>query len=270
MFRLRGIQLPTDYSDAELALALTKVVTYTYGDRLENEGFDIAAVPSESATDAGIVIIGPTVLSVKPDATMLATDYASGKMAVIPFSDDERAFVDANASLVQRIAQLLGYAEYVKYEFVTIAEGERGRHNYTYKNYDWGTNTTNDVVGHTYVSHGSQVVGLFRPGGSAKALYTLVNTPGIGDVAAPVGVLQWSATSVYIPYAFYVTDTQNVQDAARKSVTYSAKQQDDRFDNTNAALASMAALVGSMSVFGNTVKDVTNSYNTVTQYIPRP
>lgn len=268
MFKLRDMQLSGDFTDTDLSNALMSVVTYTYGDRFNNYGFDIAPTPAEGAGDSGNVYLGPTMLVATPDATILVTEYASGAMGVIPMSSAEAAFVQANASLMQRIATLLGYSDYDVYVYTTPDDSHRNRQSYTELYYDFAALEGKSTVRKNIQSSANR--GIYHPANTLPALFTNVNTEGIGDVTAPNGVAVWYGTQARIPLEYYLTDIQNVQDAARKAVQLNAAHADDQVATMTEALASVAALVGSLSVFGDTVKSVTDRYNNVTQYIPRP
>lgn len=271
MFKIRDIQLGTEYTDTDLANALMDVVAYSYGDRIGDGGYDIATIPAEGAADSGVVAMGPIVLATRPDATMFITDYASGKMGVVPLSTAEATFVTNNAALMARIATLLGYADYVVYTLTHPASGEQSRLVWSVMNFDFGTSRGETAV-KVYTDNAADTTyrGIYHSPDTSAALFTAINTEGLGNMTAPNGIVAWNVTQVRIPLEYYLTDTQNVQDAARKTVQYNAIHSDEQDAVMTQAFGSVAALVGSLSVFGDSVKNVTERYNSVTQYIPRP
>lgn len=271
MFKLRNIQLGDEFTDVELSNALMSVVTYTYGDRFMDRGYDIAATPSEGASDSGSISVGPVVIANNPDATLLVTDYASGKMGVISTSAAEAAFVQENPALMQRIATLLGYSDYVIYVLTQLVEGQQSRTAFSSITFDFGTNTGSvTVTGFTRAYDSDPSRGIYHSPDTPAKLYTVLSGATISGMIAPNGLVKWSWAEFQIPLAYYITDMQNVQDAAMKAVKMNAAHSDAQDAAMTQAFSSVAALVGSLSVFGDTVKNVTERYNNITQYIPRP
>lgn len=268
MFKIRDIVLPNDYTDAELANALMATVAYTYGDHITDQGFDISTIPGEGETETGTTVAGVAVVCASPDATMFITDVTSGKMAIVPFSADELAYVNAHSDLMSDIAELLGYSDFIVYQYYPVDVGEEARAVWSSMNYQWGSNTTVMTLNH--YTNNSHDKGIYIATGATKQMYNTVAIPGFGNGLAPNGVVRWSGTQVWTPLEFYLTDMQNVQDAARKAVARNAQSTDERFTAITQSYANIAELVGSLAVFGNTVKDVTQRYNNVAQYIRRP
>jgi hypothetical protein len=267
MFKLRDILLSGEFTDNELSNALIGVATYTYRDRTGDCGYDIAATPEEGASDTGVVHVGRVVIIASaPDATMLITDYASGKMGIVPMSAEEDAFVRANPVLMTRIAALLGYSDYLVYGLTTPDTGYRSRLVWQMMSYNYAT-------GQGYITlekyeSGSRASGVYHPDGTPNALFITVDEAN--PRVAPNGVVKWNPSQMRIPEEYYLTDMQNVQDVARRAVQLNAAHSDAQDAVMTEAFADVTALVGSLSVFGDSVKAVTDRYNKVTQYIPRP
>lgn len=272
MFKLRDIQLSGEFTDTELSNALVSAVVYTYGDRCGECGYDIAPIPQGGADDVGTVLMGRVVVATRPDATMLVTEYTSGKMGVIPMSAEEVNFVQANTGLMQRIATLLGYSDYVVYTMTAPSVDERSRLVQTVRGFSYATLTDSYVVEHYEHTSGApvNVSGIYHSVDTSAKLFDAITTPGLGSRAAPNGVVLWTSTQVRIPMEYYLTDVQNVQDASRKAVQLNRAHSDAQDAVMTEAFSSVAALVGSLSVFGDSVRSVTERYNNVTQYIPRP
>jgi len=266
MFRLRDISLGDGYTSGELANELMKHIVYTYGDRVEDAGYVFDTIPAEGAERTGWMYVGACMLCTRPDATMLVTEYASGKMGIIPFTQSERNFVEAHGDLMQDIAQLLGYTDYVVYSYVQVSEGEEARLAVGVKKFSYPNNTS---ITYNH-AEASNLRFIYIPEGQPKAMFTTVNTPNIGNVVAPNGVTGWVSNNVTVPLEYYLTDIQNVQDAARSAVASNKALADGQVETLTTALANVASLLGGLSVFGNTVKDVADRYNSITQYIPRP
>lgn len=272
MFKLRNIQLDAGFTPADLAQQLVSNVVYTYGDRVVPCGYEIVDIPGEGESESGTTLIKDTVLCAKPDATMLATEYSTGYLAVIPFSSDEVTFAGANGTLLAAIAQLLGYQDYVVYS-AHNTNGKRGHHAWTNACYDWATDTPNFAISKQLVTTSlANRILWYAPNASPAMFIPIESEEVVGptEQVAPNAVLQWRTGQIRIPMEYYLTDMQNVQDAARQAVLLNAAVNKDQFDTLTTAYGAMAGMLGNISVFGNTVKDVTERYNNITQYIPRP
>lgn len=270
MFKLADVPTNVEYTDKTLADALLQVVEYTYGDRFGMFGYDIADIPAEGATDVGVTSVKETVLTTIPDATMFVTDFATGKLGVIPFTETEAAFVSGNQTIMSMIADILGYDDYVVFTYVTLTEGKRNRIVYGDAYCEWATGTNYlglKTVVDTGLARGIWVADpmqpkLFRPFASEGFF-------GFEQVAGN-GVMHENNFTLRVPLEFYLTDMQNIQDMA-KFTLLSNKADSDAADAALAlAMGNAAEMIGSLSVFGNTVKDVAQRYNTISQYIPRP
>lgn len=270
MFKIRSLGLQEEYTQAQLANALIANVVYTYGDRRDKCGYDIATIPAGGDPEPGVTAMCDVVICVRPDATMFITDYATGKLGVVPLSNDEATFVAANASLMSDIADLMGYDDYVVYTLQKPAAGEQSRILWFVVSRDWEHQTDSVVIKRYTDAAEDTDRGIFTAPGAIKALFTLMNTPGMGDFNTPNGIVLWTAAQIRVPVEYYDTDFQNVQDVARQAVLLNMAEANGKFDTTTAALAASVELIGTLSVFGNTVKDVTARYNNISQYIPRP
>lgn len=270
MFRLRDLELPKGYTDGQLANALIANVVYTYGDRRDKCGYDIAQIPAEGEPESGVTAMCDVVICARPDATMFITDYASGKLGIVALSDLEAQFVAANPELMADIATLMGYDGYVVYQLQKPATGEQSRILWFVVSRNW-EHLTDSVAIKRYADGGADKNrGIFTAPGAAKALFTFMNTPGMGEFNTPNGIVLWTAAQIRVPVEYYDTDFQNVQDVARQAVLLNKDDADDKMTNVTTTLVAINALVGSLSVFGNTVKEVAEGYSRACQYIPRP
>lgn len=268
MFKLRDIVLPNGYTTGQLANALMDTVVYTYGDRFTREGADIATVPGEGESDTGVVQTGRTAVFAKPDATMLITDYATAHMGVVPFSTAESQFVAENSDLMADIATLLGYTDYVVYQYTAVHAGSRMRFIWFEVGRDFTSSTDLTNIRKVFSENSSH--GMWTAPGADLQMYKEIAMPDMASMLAPNAIVIWDTYRARVPFEYYITDMQNVQDAARQAVAQNAKAVQQQIEVITTAFGSMADLVGNLSVFGNTVKDVANRYNNVSQYIPRP
>lgn len=269
MFKIRDISLSDNYTDGDLANALMAVVTYTYGDRMLDFGYDIVDVVAEGESDSGYIDIKPTVLCRVPDATIFVTEHATGKMGVIPMSSAEAQFIHDHQTVIADIAKLLGYPGYIVYSYVEVTSGKRSRFAKATTMYNFSTGQ-----GATIVAGNSDTYarGIYVPDVNYPILFRRFSEVGFTaeDQAIANGVVLLNSSAARIPLEYYLTDMQNVQDAARAAVAGNKRDAEAKFDAVTQVYANIASLVGSLAVFGNTVKDVTERYNSVTQYIPRP
>lgn len=261
MFKLANLSLPLNYTDEELANAMTAVVTYTMGDKIEQCGYDIHAIPAEGAADTGATVVRTAVIMQNPQATLLVTINGTRTMGVIPLSSDEADYVASHSDLVSRIATLLGYNAYVVFQYAAPTAAERSRFVWAATYRDWATDSNVFELQSSAIADATH--GVWTAPNTEKAMFSVAGN-------APNGVVNWSSSQVRLPLEYYITDMENVQDASRLAVTVNRTHCDEQAEVTTEVLAGVTELVGSLSVFGNSVKDVTQRYNAVTRYIPRP
>jgi hypothetical protein len=110
---------------------------------------------------------------------------------------------------------------------------------------------------------------------------TVIGSPFPGeDLTIRNPVMLWTASNgvrFSTPIEHFYTDLENVATINTKCDTILGQRVKDvkssidgQIETLTTAFGSVAELIGTLSVFGNTVKDVTNKYNTISQYIPRP
>lgn len=270
MFKLRDIVLPDSYDQGVLANALIKTVTYTFGDRFGKFGYDLMDKTAEGESETGITDVKTVALTHVVDATILVTEYASGKMGVIPLSSDERTFVDAHQELMSAIAALLGYDDYIVYQYTAVTSGKQSRLAYDVCYYDWSNNAAVDFLNHQVDYYDSRA--LWHPSNAPTTLFRRFDDTGFfgTDKVAANGIVRGNNYQLFIPMEYYMTDMQNVQDAAMKAVRDNKLVSDGQVEALTTALSGCASMIGSLAVFGNSVKDVADRYNSITRYIPRP
>lgn len=107
-----------------------------------------------------------------------------------------------------------------------------------------------------------------------------VNTRGNNIKPSAWFYISNSYDGAVLPLNVYITDDQcwatvndkinAMQQAKIGSMDGDIAQVGGNVETLTLAFAGVADLVGTLSVFGNSVKEVTTKYNNVTQYIPRP
>lgn len=269
MFKLRDITLPDQYTDADLAHALSAVVTYTYGDRVALHGFDIVTVPGEGESETGALAINTCYVTVLPDATLFVTNYATGKLGVVPATEAESTFVNANATLMARIAQLMGYDDYVVYQWYRPGGSEHARLSWVTMAYNYADAQHPVLTGAGVSSPADAHCGILKASTDSKEMFSRVNGPSIGSAVVANGISLWGGQFFIIPEPYYMTDLQNVQDVCRKSVAVNG----DDIDALIAANSTLRGVIESTVIFGSTFKSVVQSNDAMdrmSQYLPRP